>query len=89
LDHGIVEVTCIKLTLVHRWLESHELSIMIVTIFVLSLWWIFCLWDDLWDANKFLSLMYEYMYMLPRSCVLVLIKLVCQGLWGGYVHKLE
>jgi hypothetical protein len=55
LDYGIVEVTCIKLSLVLQCLESHEPPIIIVTIFVLPLWWIFCLWD----AKMFLSLMYE------------------------------
>jgi hypothetical protein len=59
LDYGIVDVTCIKLSLVVRWFESHELHIMIVTIFVLPLWWILCLWDDLWDAKMFMFLMYE------------------------------
>jgi hypothetical protein len=72
LDYGIVKVTCIKLSLVLRWLESHETPIIIVTIYVLPLWWIFCLWD----AKMFFVLMYEYMYMLPRSCILVLIKIV-------------
>jgi hypothetical protein len=42
-----VEVTCIKLSLVLHRLESHDLSIMIVTIFVLPMWWILCLRDDL------------------------------------------
>jgi hypothetical protein len=63
LDYWIVEVTCIKLSLVLWWLESHELSIMTVTIFVLPLWWIFCLWEYLWDAKIFLSLTYEYIYI--------------------------
>jgi hypothetical protein len=35
LDLGIVEVTCIKLSLMLYMLESHELLVMIVTIFVL------------------------------------------------------
>jgi hypothetical protein len=30
-----------------------------------------------------MSLMYEYIYMLPRSYVLVVIKLVCIGLVRG------
>jgi hypothetical protein len=36
LDMGIVEVTCIKLSLVIYRLESHELPIMIVTIFCIT-----------------------------------------------------
>jgi hypothetical protein len=58
LDYGIVEVTCINLSLLLWWLESHELPIMIVTIFVLPLWWIFvyemiyemqrCFVSDVW-----------------------------------------
>jgi hypothetical protein len=35
LDYGIAEVTCIKLPFMLCWLESHELPVMIVTIFVL------------------------------------------------------
>jgi hypothetical protein len=46
-------------TLMLCWLESHELPIIIVTIFFLPLWWILCLWDDLWDAKMFMFLMYE------------------------------
>jgi hypothetical protein len=80
---GIVEVTCIKLSLVVQSLESHELPIMIVTTFVLLMWWMLCLWDDLWDAKMFMFLMYEYMYMLTHSCILVL------GACGGCVHYLE
>jgi hypothetical protein len=38
--YGVVEVTFIKLSLVLHILESHVLAIMIVTIFVLPLWWI-------------------------------------------------
>jgi hypothetical protein len=69
LDHGIVEVTCIELTLVRRWLESHELSIMIVTIFVLSLWWIFCLWDDFMRCKEvFVSDVWVYVYVTPFMC---------------------
>jgi hypothetical protein len=63
LDYGIVEVTCIKLSLVLWWLESHELPIMIVNIFVLSLWWIFCLWDDLWDAKMFFTDVWSDVYV--------------------------
>jgi hypothetical protein len=37
-----VEVTCIKLSVVLHRLESLEMAIMIVTIFVLPLWWILC-----------------------------------------------
>jgi hypothetical protein len=59
LDYGIVEVTHTKLSLVLCWLESHEMPIMIVTIFVLPLWWILCLWDDLWDAKMLMFSMYE------------------------------
>jgi hypothetical protein len=55
----IVEVTCIKLSLVLHRLESHKLSIIIVTIFVLPMWWILCYWDDLWDVNMFMSLIYK------------------------------
>jgi hypothetical protein len=36
LDMAIMEVTCIKLSLVLHRLESHELSIMIVTIFCIT-----------------------------------------------------
>jgi hypothetical protein len=77
LDMGTVEVTCIKLSLVLHRLESHELPIMIVIIFLLPIWWILCYWDDLWDAKIFLFVMYEYMYMLSHSCLLVLITLAC------------
>jgi hypothetical protein len=38
LDYGFMEVNCIKLYLVLHRLESHELPIMIVTIFVSPLW---------------------------------------------------
>jgi hypothetical protein len=58
LDYGVVEVTCIKLSLMLNRLESHDLRIMIVTIFVLTMWWILCLSDDLWDAKMFMFLMY-------------------------------
>jgi hypothetical protein len=37
----------------------------------------------------FMFLMYEYMYMSPHYCVLVLIKLVCIGLVRGCLHELE
>jgi hypothetical protein len=37
----------LSLSLVLHRLESHELPIMIVLIFVLPLWWILCLLDDL------------------------------------------
>jgi hypothetical protein len=47
MDMGIVEVTCIKISIVIHRLESHELPIMIVAIFVLPMWWILCLFDDL------------------------------------------
>jgi hypothetical protein len=30
-----------------------------MTIFVLPLWWMLCLWDYLWDAKMFMFLMYE------------------------------
>jgi hypothetical protein len=77
LDIEIVEVTLYQtLSRVHRF-RSHELPIMLVTIFILPMWWILCYWDDLWDAKMFMSLMYEYMYILPCSCLLVLITLVC------------
>jgi hypothetical protein len=39
------------LSLVLHRLDSYELSIMIVTIAVLPVWWILCLRDDLWDAK--------------------------------------
>jgi hypothetical protein len=42
LDYEIVEVICINLSIVLHKLESHELPIIIVTIFLLTLWWIFC-----------------------------------------------
>jgi hypothetical protein len=38
-----VDVICIKLSLMLHRLESHELPIIIVTIFLLPLWWILCL----------------------------------------------
>jgi hypothetical protein len=38
LDYEIVEVTCLNLSVVCHWLESHEIPIMTVTIFVLPLW---------------------------------------------------
>jgi hypothetical protein len=44
---GIVEVTCIKISIMIHRLESHELPIMIVAIFVLPMWCILCLFDDL------------------------------------------
>jgi hypothetical protein len=77
LYYEIVKVTCIILSLVLHKLESHQLPIMIVTIFMLPLWWIFCLWDDLRDTNIFLTFIYEYMYMLSCSSMIILIKLVC------------
>jgi hypothetical protein len=57
LDYEIVEVTYINISLVIHWVESHELPMMIVTIFILPLWWIFC-WDDLWDVKWYLFLVY-------------------------------
>jgi hypothetical protein len=43
MDYGVVEVTYIKLSLVLHRLELHEPPIMVVTIFILPMWWILCL----------------------------------------------
>jgi hypothetical protein len=62
LGHGDCEsdlYKTISLSLVLHRLESHEMPIMIVTICVLLMWWILCLWDVLWDAKMCMSLMYE------------------------------
>jgi hypothetical protein len=56
-DYGIVEVTCIKLSCTLM-IRVNELSIMIVTIFILPHGGSF-LWDHVWDANMFSPLMYE------------------------------
>jgi hypothetical protein len=63
LDCKIVEFTCIKLSFVPWWLESHELPIMILTIFILPLWLIFFM-----RCKDVFFMMYAYVTPFLCAC---------------------
>jgi hypothetical protein len=85
LDYEFVRVACSISILCYDcldaiWAAQHDYG----TYYVISMWWMFILSDDLWDLICYYVLDMSRCILSPRSLLLVLIQHVCESARGGW-----